>query len=189
MVAAGLSGPARMAVGGVRDYVLGVTMLDGRGELLSFGGQVMKNVAGYDVVAPDGRLAGRRLGVLCEVSLKVLPAPSYTSTLRFDCSEGEALTLMQRWAGQPLPVNATAWWQGVLVVRLSGAHAAVTRPARSSAASRSTTRWRRASGAACATSTHEFFVEARRSLADGCGAVAVVAAAGAPSLPLPRPAA
>ena len=72
MVAAGLAGPARAAVGGVRDYVLGATLLNGKAEVLSFGGQVMKNVAGYDV---SRLLAGSLgvLGVLCEVSLKVLP--------------------------------------------------------------------------------------------------------------------
>jgi len=124
MVAAGLAGPARAAVGGVRDYVLGASLLNGRAEVLSFGGQVMKNVAGYDV---SRLLAGSMgvLGLLCEVSLKVLPVPVATETLRFEVDEAEALRRLNTWGGQPLPVNASAWWDGMLVLRLSGAAAAV----------------------------------------------------------------
>jgi len=124
MVAAGLAGPARAAVGGVRDYVLGATLLNGRAEVLSFGGQVMKNVAGYDV---SRLLAGSMgvLGVLCEVSLKVLPVPVASTTLRFELGEAQALKQLNTWGGQPLPVNASAWWNGMLVMRLSGAAAAV----------------------------------------------------------------
>ncbi|MFM8767859.1 MAG: glycolate oxidase subunit GlcE, partial [Rubrivivax sp.] len=124
MVAAGLAGPARAAVGGVRDYVLGATLLNGRAEVLSFGGQVMKNVAGYDVAR---LLAGSMgtLGVICEVSLKVLPVPVARTTLRFDVGQAEALRLLNAWGGQPLPLSASAWWQGVLVLRLAGAAAAV----------------------------------------------------------------
>lgn len=124
MVAAGLAGPSRAAVGGVRDFVLGASLLNGRGEWLHFGGQVMKNVAGYDV---SRLLAGSMgvLGVITDVSLKVLPRPVATTTLRFDCDEAEALERMNGWAGQPWPIHATAWWNGTLVVRLSGAQAAV----------------------------------------------------------------
>jgi glycolate oxidase FAD binding subunit len=124
MVAAGLSGPARAAVGSLRDYVLGATLLNGRGEVLSFGGQVMKNVAGYDV---SRLLVGSLgvLGVLCEVSLKVLPCATATQTLRFNMDEAAALKCLNEWGGQPLPLNASAWWEGTLVVRLSGAAAAV----------------------------------------------------------------
>ncbi len=124
MVAAGLAGPARAAVGGVRDYVLGATVLNGRAEVLSFGGQVMKNVAGYDV---SRLLAGSMgvLGVVCEVSLKVLPVPVASTTLRFELDEAQALKQLNTWGGQPLPVNASAWWNGMLVLRLSGAAAAV----------------------------------------------------------------
>lgn len=124
MVAAGLAGPARAAVGGVRDYVLGASLLNGRAELLSFGGQVMKNVAGYDV---SRLLAGSlgTLGVLCELSLKVLPLPPATATLRFELDQAEALRRINTWSGQPLPINASAWWEGLLVLRLSGAAAAV----------------------------------------------------------------
>jgi glycolate oxidase FAD binding subunit len=124
MVAAGLAGPARATVGAVRDYVLGATLLNGRGEVLSFGGQVMKNVAGYDV---SRLLAGSLgvLGVICEVSLKVLPHPPATRTLRFEMDEATALKKLNEWGGQPLPLSASAWWEGTLVLRLAGAGAAV----------------------------------------------------------------
>ena len=124
MVAAGLAGPARAAVGGLRDYVLGATLLNGRAELLAFGGTVMKNVAGYDV---SRALAGSMgcLGVICEVSLKVLPVAHATLTLRLEMDEAQAVQRMNEWGGQPLPLNATAWWEGTLVLRLSGAVAAV----------------------------------------------------------------
>ena len=125
MVATGLAGPARAAVGSVRDHLLGATLLSGHGELLSFGGQVMKNVAGYDV---SRVLAGSMgvLGVICEVSLKVLPAPRAGATLRFEMDEARALQQLNIWAGQPLPLGASAWWRGTLVLRLQGAAAAVS---------------------------------------------------------------
>jgi len=124
MVAAGLAGPARAAVGSVRDYVLGVTLLNGRAEVLSFGGQVIKNVAGYDVSRMIAGSMGM-LGVICEVSLKVLPVLPATTTLRLDMDEATALRKLNEWGGQPLPLNASAWWEGTLVLRLSGAAAAV----------------------------------------------------------------
>ncbi|VTU19064.1 putative FAD-linked oxidoreductase [Variovorax sp. PBS-H4] len=128
MVAAGLSGPARASVGAVRDYVLGARLLNGRSELLTFGGQVMKNVAGYDV----SRVLCGSLGVLglvTEVSLKVLPVPPAEATLVFDCHQADALRLLNGWGGQPLPLNASRWTheqgQGRLWLRLRGATAAV----------------------------------------------------------------
>jgi glycolate oxidase FAD binding subunit len=124
MVAAGLAGPARAAVGGVRDYVLGATVLNGRAEVLSFGGQVIKNVAGYDVARLYAGSMGI-LGVILEVSLKVLPAPPAVKTLRFEMDQAEALKRLRGWARQPLPLNASAWWNGMLVLRLAGAQAAV----------------------------------------------------------------
>ena len=124
MVAAGLAGPSRAAVGAVRDHVLGATMLNGRGEVLTFGGQVMKNVAGYDV---SRLLAGSlgTLGVVLEVSLKVMPAATATQTVRLEMNEASALAQLNAWGGQPLPLNASAWWDGNLIVRLRGALAAV----------------------------------------------------------------
>jgi glycolate oxidase FAD binding subunit len=124
MVAAGLSGPPRASVGAVRDYVLGATLLNGRAEVLSFGGQVMKNVAGYDV---SRLLAGSlgTLGVILEVSLKVLPLAPATATVRFELAQISAMQKINEWSGLPLPINASAWWDGMLVVRLRGALAAV----------------------------------------------------------------
>ena len=129
MVAAGLSGPARASVGAVRDYLLGVTLLNGKAELLTFGGQVMKNVAGYDV---SRLMAGAwgTLGLLTEVSLKVLPVAPGEATLRFEgINQADALRKLHAWGGQPLPLKASCWVQdegvGTLYVRLRGAVAAV----------------------------------------------------------------
>jgi FAD/FMN-containing dehydrogenase len=124
MVAAGLSGPARANAGAVRDHVLGVTLLNGLGEVVSFGGQVAKNVAGYDVSRLMVGSLGI-LGVICEVSLKVLPTARATATLCFDWDEGRALRELRSWGSQPLPLNASAWCEERLYVRLAGAAAAV----------------------------------------------------------------
>ncbi|MDR2990834.1 MAG: glycolate oxidase subunit GlcE [Burkholderiaceae bacterium] len=124
MVAAGLSGPARASVGAVRDFVLGVQIIDGRGQWLNFGGQVMKNVAGYDVSRLMAGALGT-LGVLVQVSLKVLPVPPADATLLFDLAETSARQQINRWCGQPLPLHASCWDDGVLAVRLRGAQAAV----------------------------------------------------------------
>jgi len=123
-VAAGLSGPRRAAAGAVRDFVLGARLLDGRARELAFGGRVMKNVAGYDVAR---LLAGSlgTLGLILEVSLKVLPRPAAELTLRLELPQDPALDALNRWAGQPLPVSASAWRGGELHLRLSGAEAAV----------------------------------------------------------------
>ena len=123
-IAAGLSGPRRAYAGAVRDFVLGVRMLDGAGNDLRFGGQVMKNVAGFDVSRLMVGSLGT-LGVILEVSLKVLPLPAAETTLRFAKTAAEAIALVNEWAGRPLPVSATAWTGDNLVVRLSGAAAAV----------------------------------------------------------------
>jgi glycolate oxidase FAD binding subunit len=128
MIAAGLAGPARACVGGVRDYVLGAHLVNGKGEMLEFGGQVMKNVAGYDV---SRALAGSMgtLGLIARVSLKVLPVAVAEATLRFEMDEEAAIRQGNEWAGQPLPLNASSWVidQGVptLYLRLRGAIAAV----------------------------------------------------------------
>jgi glycolate oxidase FAD binding subunit len=124
IVASGLSGPRRQAVGSVRDFVLGSVLMDGKGEVLHFGGQVMKNVAGYDV----SRLLTGSLGTLSlilEISMKVLPRPFVQHSLQFDISEEEALRQLNLWGGQPLPISASCWVDGKLLVRLSGAQAAV----------------------------------------------------------------
>lgn len=123
-IACGFSGPRRPYAGSARDFVLGLRCLNGKGELLRFGGQVMKNVAGYDV----SRLACGSLGILgpiLEVSLKVLPLPAAEASLRLPIDEAGALRAVNEWGGQPLPLSASAWCEGVLSLRLSGAAAAV----------------------------------------------------------------
>ena len=123
-IACGLSGPARPYGGAARDLVLGVRVLTGRAEVLRFGGQVMKNVAGYDC----SRLmvgAFGTLGVLLDISLKVMPSPAVCLTLVQGCDQRDALARMNAWAAQPLPVTGTCWADsgdgGRLWVRLAGA--------------------------------------------------------------------
>ena len=134
MVAAGLAGPARAGVGGVRDYVLGLKLINGRAEHLTFGGQVMKNVAGYDVSRLMVGAMGT-LGLITEVSLKVLPVAPAEATLVFPVDQAAGLEQLHRWGGEPLPLNASCWvhddsdpanpTQDLLFVRLRGAVAAV----------------------------------------------------------------
>ena len=123
-VATGLSGPRRPYAGAVRDFVLGVRVIDGKGDNLRFGGKVMKNVAGFDVSRLMTGALGT-LGVLFEVSLKCLPCPKAETTLKFEMSAPEAVRKINEWAGQPLPLSASAWHEERLYVRLSGAEAAV----------------------------------------------------------------
>jgi glycolate oxidase FAD binding subunit len=123
-IAAGLSGPRRPYAGAARDFVLGVRMIDGTGQALRFGGQVIKNVAGYDVSRLMVGALGT-LGLITEVSLKVLPTPAAQTTLQFELDEAAAIEKMNQWAGQPLPLSATSWHAGLLTVRLSGAASAV----------------------------------------------------------------
>ena len=144
MVAAGLAGPARASVGGVRDYVLGLQLINGRAEILSFGGTVMKNVAGYDLSRLMVGAMGT-LGLITEVSLKVLPFAPSEATLRFEMGQAQALAQLHLWGAQALPLNASNWVPdevrgtaegtvggkapgevgGVLYLRLRGAVAAV----------------------------------------------------------------
>lgn len=132
VVAAGLAGPARATAGGVRDYVLGLQFINGRGEWLTFGGQVMKNVAGYDVSRAMAGSMGT-LGVITDVSLKVLPVAPAEATLVFSLGQHDALEQLHRWGGQPLPLNASCWVKDdtasdapeLLFLRLRGAVAAV----------------------------------------------------------------
>ncbi len=183
MVAAGLSGPARAAAGSVRDHVLGVTLLNGQGEVLTFGGQVAKNVAGYDV----SRLVAGSLGILgviCEVSLKVLPVSRSAATLVFECDEQSALEWFRRWLREPLSLNASAWHEGRLQVRLAGAAAAVTAAARRLAGTIQTE-----NAAAWWTSvrdqTHDFFALTDEDVARGEGLWRLSLPATAGSLALP----
>lgn len=124
VVAAGLSGPRRASAGAVRDFVLGLACLDARGRELHFGGEVMKNVAGYDV----SRLMCGAMGVLgliTQISIKVLPQPAAEASITFDCDAREALQLLNTWGGQPLPISASCHVGTTLSVRFSGARAAV----------------------------------------------------------------
>ena len=128
MVAAGLSGPSRASSGSVKDFVLGVNMVNGKGEVLHFGGTVMKNVAGYDVSRLMAGSMGT-LGLITEVSLKVLPIAPAVATLKFECTQQQAIDRLNAWGAQPLPLNASCWvaesGQGSLYLRLRGAVAAV----------------------------------------------------------------
>ncbi|MCH8178700.1 MAG: glycolate oxidase subunit GlcE [Proteobacteria bacterium] len=124
VVASGLSGPGRVSRGAVRDHVLGCTVMNGRAEVLHFGGAVMKNVAGFDLSRLMAGSMGT-LGLLLDVTLKVMPQPVVSATMRFEMDQAEALLQVNRWAAQPLPLDASAWWDGLLVLRLSGARAAV----------------------------------------------------------------
>ena len=124
MIAAGLSGPRRAAAGAVRDYLLGVRIMDGRGRELVFGGQVMKNVAGYDVSRVMAGSLGS-LALILEASVKTLPRPPAEVTLLLEMPEATAIESLNRWAGMGWCVSASAWMGGELHVRLSGASAAV----------------------------------------------------------------
>ena len=120
VVAAGLAGPARAYAGSVRDFILGVKMINGNAEVLNFGGQVMKNVAGFDhsrlMVGSLGTL-----GVLLEISLRVLPLPDYVTTVQIEHQDpDEAIRFMNRLSGKPYPVSAAAWFDGQTRIRFSG---------------------------------------------------------------------
>lgn len=123
-VACGLSGPRRPYAGAVRDSVLGVKLLNGKGEILSFGGQVIKNVAGFDVSRLMVGAMGT-LGILLEISLKTLPRPEAEQTLVFEMNAEEAVKQMNRHAGQAWPLSAACHHNGRLYLRLSGAEAAL----------------------------------------------------------------
>jgi glycolate oxidase FAD binding subunit len=161
MVAAGWSGPARASVGAVRDFVLGIEIINGKAELLRFGGTVMKNVAGYDV---SRLMAGSwgTLGLITEVSLKVLPVAPGEATLRFDgISQAQALQRLNEWGGQPLPLNASCWVEeagiGTLYVRLRGAVAAVEAACRSMGGARMDTAQAAPDWLACREQTLPWF--------------------------------
>lgn len=123
-VAAGLSGPRRPFTGAVRDFILGVKLLTGRGEVLSLGGKVIKNVAGFDL---SRLLAGSlgTLGVILEVSLKVLPRPELELTLCREVEPQKALETMLALMGQSLPLSALAYEEPLVYFRLSGTEQAV----------------------------------------------------------------
>jgi len=123
-IATGLSGPRRMRAGAARDFMLGARLLDGHARVRTFGGQVMKNVAGFDV---SRLLAGSlgTLGILLEVSLKTLPRPVQELSLRLEMDEAGAMVACNRWVAQALPISASCWHAGTLHLRLSGAPTAI----------------------------------------------------------------
>lgn len=123
-IACGLSGPARPWRGAARDFVLGSRLINGKGEKLQFGGQVIKNVAGYDVSRLMTGAFGT-LGLLVDLSIKTIPAPATQITLCQEGSKQLALDKFTHWRRLPLPISAAAWWQHRLYVRLSGANASV----------------------------------------------------------------
>ncbi|CAN7412813.1 glycolate oxidase subunit GlcE [Pseudomonas brassicacearum] len=125
MVAAGLSGPRRPWAGSVRDFVLGTRLISGHGTLLRFGGEVMKNVAGYDL---SRLLAGSFgcLGVITEVSLKVLPKPRHSLSIRLELDSTEALEKLAEWGRQPLPISAASHDGDCLHLRLEGGEGSVS---------------------------------------------------------------
>ncbi|HSU45034.1 MAG TPA: glycolate oxidase subunit GlcE [Casimicrobiaceae bacterium] len=125
IIATGFSGPRRPHAGAARDFVLGTRIVDGTGTSLAFGGQVIKNVAGFDVSRLMTGALGT-LGVITEISLKCLPRPKVETTRIVHCDGPDALRLMNEWGGKALPVSATCFHRGELHVRLSGASAAVT---------------------------------------------------------------
>ncbi|NIF26954.1 glycolate oxidase subunit GlcE [Pantoea sp. Tr-811] len=124
MVAAGLSGPRRPWAGSVRDYVLGTRVITGHGKLLRFGGEVMKNVAGYDL---SRLMAGSFgcLGLLTEVSLKVLPRPRQCLSLCLPMARHQALQALAEWGQQPLPISAACHDGEALYLRLEGGEGSV----------------------------------------------------------------
>ena len=128
-IATGLSGPARPYAGAARDFVLGTRVLNGKGEALRFGGEVMKNVAGYDVSRLMTGAFGT-LGVLLEVSLKVLPRPAVSRTLAFDVGAAEAIERCNAWAATPVPVTGACHDGERLRIRLSGTGGGVEAAAR-----------------------------------------------------------
>jgi len=123
-IACGFSGPRRLHVGAARDFVLGTTIVNGRGEILRFGGEVMKNVAGYDVSRLMVGALGT-LGVILDVSLKLLPLPAHELTLAFAFDAATALRNMNAWAREALPITGACHARETLYVRLSGSQAAV----------------------------------------------------------------
>jgi len=123
-IATGLSGPRRPYAGAARDLVLGTRIINGAGEVLRFGGEVMKNVAGYDVSRLMTGSMGS-LGVLLDVSLKVLPRPEAEATLAFEHTAAQAVRVLNEWAGSPLALSAACHLAGRTCVRLSGSAAGV----------------------------------------------------------------
>jgi glycolate oxidase FAD binding subunit len=123
-LAIGHSGSGRPFRGAIRDHILGATLLNHRAEVIVCGGQVMKNVAGYDV---SRLIAGSRgsLGPILDITVKVLPKPEAHATLVFEFDEDRAIRRMNHWAGKPLPISAAVFHDGRLMLRLQGTESGV----------------------------------------------------------------
>jgi glycolate oxidase FAD binding subunit len=157
-IAAGLSGPRRLSAGAIRDSVLGVRLMDGRGEDLAFGGRVMKNVAGFDVSRLIAGSLGT-LGIVLEVSLRCLPLPKVEATQVLELDPEDAIRRMNEWGGRPLPLTATWYADGKLYARVSGAESAVAAAARDiggAAVTNAAAFW-----SSVRDHSHEFFAGAR----------------------------
>lgn len=127
-IACGLSGPGRISTGSTRDFVLGTRLINGKGEILRFGGEVMKNVAGYDVSRLMTGALGT-LGLLLDISVKTMPKPAAIKHLCFDMTAHEAIEKLNRWAAEPRPIGASCWMDQTLHLRLSGQQADVDQTA------------------------------------------------------------
>lgn len=168
MLASGLSGPARPYAGSVRDGLLGLTLIDGQGQLLKFGGTVMKNVAGFDVARLNVGAMGT-LGLIAEASLKLSPMPQAGLTLRFEAAQADALHAMNKAAGQGLPLSASAWWDGSLLLRLAGSVEAVQAAAAQLGGERLPAELAAAFWSGLRHQSDEFFVGAVRAMQAGSG--------------------
>ncbi len=124
-VAAGLAGPRRAYAGAVRDFILGATFVNGKGETVTAGGKVMKNVAGFDLFRPMARSMGT-LGVLLKIALRVSPLPEAEKTLLHEeLDEAAALEKMNRWPCGTQAISATCWDGKLIRIRLSGSAAGI----------------------------------------------------------------
>ena len=122
--ACNLSGPARPWRGSVRDAVLGLRLINGRGEHLRFGGRVIKNVAGFDASRLQAGAFGT-LGIITEISLRVLPAPEASVTLARELDVRASLRYMNELAGTSVPLTGACWANGIQYIRLEGSTAGV----------------------------------------------------------------
>lgn len=162
-IAAGLAGPRRPYGGSVRDMVLGLRLINGRGELMRFGGEVMKNVAGYDVARLNVGALGT-LGVITEVSLKVLPAPASTATLTLDLPMSDCHARTEGWLREGRPVSAVAHDGQQLFLRLSGTVSAVADAVRDIGGEAMDTGTAQRFWTSLRDQTHAFFADPQRPL-------------------------
>lgn len=168
MVATGLSGPSRPYAGSVRDILLGLTLIDGQGQLLRFGGTVMKNVAGFDAARLQVGALGS-LGLIVDASFKLAPLPQASLTLRFEAGQDDAIHAMNRAAAQGFPLSASAWWDGSLLLRLAGSPEAVSAAARQLGGERLPADLADAFWSGLRHQSDEFFVGAVRAMQSGSG--------------------